>query len=105
MTLLDELERVTGQEHAALIAGDWRALEGCAAEKDRLADQAKAMPVTIFECPQGRKLLQSTRYNMELAASLSRQLSEVVTASQPRATYDQRGRVGRNNLAVMSLRG
>ncbi len=105
MTLLDQLEHVTQEEHRALLFGDWKALQTCVDRKDLLADQVNTLLPDVFESHRGRMLLQATRYNMELATSLSRQLSEVVTTSQPRATYDQRGRVGRSNLAVMSLRG
>lgn len=104
--LLDQLEQLTLEERAALICGNWQALQVCVQQKDALASQAAKIPLNEADIPQVRRLSEATRYNLELASSLSKQVSELLAFQQRgTAVYDQRGRLPRRAAAVMRVTG
>jgi flagellar biosynthesis/type III secretory pathway chaperone len=103
VTVLDQLEQITAEEHAALVRGDWRSLESCVEQKQILSDQLGVDGLGQGAAVQARRLSVATRYNLELASRLSRQLSEIWSSRDRRPTYNQRGRLGPKPLAVMSF--
>lgn len=103
MTVLDQLEQVTAEEHSALVRGDWPALQGCVELKNTLASRVSSLDLDKASAQQARRLSDATRYNLELASRLSRELGELLSCQQREPTYNQRGRLSRRALAVMSL--
>lgn len=105
MNLLDQLEAVIEQEHLAMLQWDWHALERCVAQKDSLAQQLAKGELQAGDHDHARRIRQAARHNVELAASISQQLSGLLSVQQSSSTYDSGGRVAHRRHVMMSYRG
>ncbi len=105
MTILDQLEQVTAQEHTALVQGDWPTLVLCVEQKNLLAIEVSKLDPSQTTATQAQRVSAATRYNLELAAALSRRLGNLLAQTQQKPTYDRGGRLNNRAQTMMSLRG
>lgn len=105
MNLLDQLEQVIDQEHAAMLKWDWRALETCIQQKQELAEQLSQEGLQQASHGQALRIRHATRHNVQLAADLSQQLGGLLSRQQRTTTYDRGGRVEHQPSVMLSFQG
>ena len=85
---------------------DWRALEECVQQKQTLADRLQEQGVSSADRDQAARIRGLTHHNVQIAATLSQQLSGLLTHNrQPATTYNRVGRVTARPVVMMSFQG
>ena len=105
MNLLDQLEQVIEQEHAAMVLWDWGSLEACVQQKQSLAEQLSERGISRTDREQATRIRGATDHNVKVTATLSQQLSGLLSQGQRTTTYDRAGRVPNRPVVMMSYQG
>ena len=84
---------------------DWRTLEVCVQQKQALAEQLTEQGLTRVDREQATRIRGATHHNVQVAASLSQQLSGLLSRGQRTNTYDRVGRVASKPMVMMSYQG
>lgn len=103
--LLDQLEHVLHQEHASLVAGDWRGLQSCVERKRRLAHQLTLAAIDPGQRERALSVREAVQYNADLAETLSRQLGALMSNRQRSVTYNGGGALPHVAQSLVSVRG
>ena len=88
-----------------MMAWDWRGLEGCVRQKEALADQLSEQGLGGADSTQAARIRSATDHNVRVAATLSGQLSGLLSHGQRPTTYDRAGRMSSRPVVMMSYQG